>query len=90
MPFTVQWKNNILLKIWKHAYNRILISMPNVTVKVSDDEVVISLYLRLRNVFLQGVECGGQNLLIKFPDNPVVGNGVGPRTTVLTKGAQNG
>ena len=30
-------------------------------------------------LFLQGYECGGQKLLIKFPDNPIV-NGTGSVT----------
>ena len=34
-------------------------------------------------VFSQGVECGGQKLLIKFPDNPIQ-NG-GPHGTITLR-----
>ena len=33
---------------------------------------------------LQGVECGGQKLLIKFPDNPIT-NGGGPHGTITLR-----
>lgn len=34
---------------------------------------------------LQGVECGGQKLLIKFPDNPIVNGGGGPHGTITLR-----
>ena len=37
------------------------------------------------SVSLQGVECGGQKLLIKFPDNPIVNGGGGPHGTITLR-----